>query len=375
MPQTNNKNAILAKLKSKGADKSIKKHKDDAIEVPKVGGSIPPGIEYGRAKLIIAKFDEYKPGKLNAGKPFVNLQAVVVDVEDDDPKLKRAIKQRTFNSEDLFDTPKASKIKTFDQHLANLLNKLRYHFGKDTSGVDSLDDVATILDELETEQPCFAFRTWKGKPTKQYPDPKLRVDWLEHLPDYVAPDESESGVVDNSAGEDTTDDESSTDSDEGSADADDVDTTDDTDSSSDDDSDSSSQLDELDELLEKANNDDKAAKKAIEAKGKELGIGEEVKNADSWDAAVELIKEKMAEGEGSSDDDDSSQDDEPWVPQVGENYKVKVGTEKKAIDVKVMKVNTKNNTMDVKGVANKKDYKGVKWSNDDGEKKINEQDI
>lgn len=363
-PQTNNNNAILAKLKKQGLGKGVKKHKGDAIELPKSGGTVPPGIEAGIAQLIVCRFSERKEGE-HKGKPFLDLQAIVVDVQDENPVLKKAIKKRIFNGEDLFDTPKSSKTKTFDQHLSKALNKLRL-LGEDTEQIDTDDEDSTlaamveILARLEEEKPCFEFKTWIGKPSKAFPNPKVNVDWGMRVDDYTPPDESESGVVDESADTSSTESESAADES--------------TDTTSDESGESSESSDEVDwdALAVEATNDDKAAKEAIEAKAEELGLKDEVAAAESWADAVEMIKAAMEAGGGGSD---TTADEAPWVPEVGKVYKTKPAGEKNKIDIKVVKVNTKNKTLDAKGVANKKDYKGLKWSNEDGSSKINGMNI
>lgn len=335
--QSNNQNAILAKLKKQGADKSLKNHKGDEKELPKSGGTVPAGIDNGIAQLIVARFDEKKDGK-HKGKPILNLQAIVVDVLDSDPKLKTAIKKRIFNSEDLFDTPEASKVKTFDQHFAVALNKLRL-LGVDTEGIEAADDLIDLLAALEQEKPCFEFRSWQGQPWKGKPG-RIQVPWGEKLEDYTPPDGTEGSVEDNS-GEESTEDSSNDSAVEGE-------------------SDSSPEEVDWDEMAIKAEANDQEAKDAFTAKAEELGIAKEVEEAENWEAAAELIKATL------SGDAPSEPEEAPWVPEKNEVYKIKPKGESKKIDVKVTAVSTKNKTMDVVGVANKKNYKGLKWSNEDG---------
>jgi hypothetical protein len=47
------------------------------------------------------------------------------------------------------------------------------------------EEIEDALAALVEEAPYIRFRTWKGKPTKEFPDPRTRHDWQGLVKDYV----------------------------------------------------------------------------------------------------------------------------------------------------------------------------------------------
>lgn len=329
MPQQqSNQNAILAKLKGKGASKAFDKVKGNEKVLPKGGNFIPPGIEQGVAQLIVCRLDERGEGE-NKGKPYLNIQAIIVEVKDVAPELQVAVKKRIFNGEDLFDTPKASKTKTQEQHIDVALNKLRL-LGLDTDGLN-FDDIVESLEALEQEKPYFAFRTWQGNPWKGKPG-KVNVTWSDKIEDYTGPDTSDSGVEDNTSADTSSDDSNDT-------------------------------VDWV-ELAKKADKGNQAAKDQFEAAYEGYSVTkDEFDEVENYAALAEMFTER---GNGDS---------EPWIPAVDEVYKIKLKGAKKAVDVRVTAVSTKKGTVDVIGVADKKAYKALPFNNEGDAKQIDGQDV
>lgn len=246
---------VLAKLGAKGA-KAIAAHKTDETDFGS-GGDLPAGIEGGVAQLVDLKFDLYKKGD-NIGQPFFYAAGIVVS-------------PATFNGEriegrrtsigpiPLCDTPKAAKKKLLADHMADVLNELR-KLGLDTSDLDDDPDaLETAALALKEEGPHFKFRTWIGKATKEYPNPRVTHEWkgaTEFDPDAQPGGGDE---VEEAEGE--------------------VEESD----------------DPLVALAAQANANDKAAQKELVKQAKAAGLDQKtIDNAEDWDAVVAMIQEASA---------------------------------------------------------------------------------
>jgi hypothetical protein len=102
---------------------------------------------------------------------------------------------RTSISEMICDTPKSGGRKTIADHLAHVLNELR-KLGATTEELENLEDLEATVLGLKEAAPYFRMHTWKGKPTKEYPEPRVNEQW-DGVCDYV-PDDSDDGVDDDS---------------------------------------------------------------------------------------------------------------------------------------------------------------------------------
>jgi len=169
-------------------------HKGDETRVGS-GGDLPAGIEQGIARLVSAKIGVYQSGP-NEGEPFFMAAGTVLDPETVtvvDPKTKksRVIHIRglrtTVGPEPICDTQtQAGKAISLADHWDRILNWLRL-LGIDTKKVEPTDVITEesegvfgtgpLLEALAEAGPTFRFRTWSGKPTEQYPDPKVNHEW------------------------------------------------------------------------------------------------------------------------------------------------------------------------------------------------------
>jgi hypothetical protein len=159
-------------------------------------GRLPGGIENGVARIVKAGVIAISAGKTNAGKPMFNAQAVVVR-----PEFHEGVKvagRRTSFMENLFDTP-GKKRATERDHYEFLYAKLR-DWGIDTNamfaGVKTADDLLNKLNAIGAlfvkKKVAVSFRTWKGSPTPEYPNPQVNETWggLAQVADAAAPPEA-----------------------------------------------------------------------------------------------------------------------------------------------------------------------------------------
>ena len=182
------KSAFAAKLGGKLAN-AFEAHKNDETEFS-IGGELPP-LENGIAQLVECKFDRVKEGKDNAGEYYFYAAGVVVsptEVKD----FGKVEGLRTSIVEPLYDTPQRQSRKTVDEHIAWMMNELR-KLGIDTSSM-SHDDLEPTVAALKEAKPYFRFRTWKGQPSAQYPEPRVNHVW-GGITDWTPPEDS-SGVDD-----------------------------------------------------------------------------------------------------------------------------------------------------------------------------------
>lgn len=195
---------VTTRLKKKGAAQAHKKHKNDETIINQ-GMDLPAGIENGVAKLVEAGVFDYKKEAKYSGEIYVRIAGVVRrPVEYDSVKCKG---RRVSVMIGLHDTPS----KTFDDQWGVLLNDLR-KLGVDTSSM-SYDDLEETLADLEAEAPYFRFRTWKGTPTKQYPNPRTNTELGKRDDDFEDDEDPDSEVEDDG---EVVDDENSQPEEEGS---------------------------------------------------------------------------------------------------------------------------------------------------------------
>lgn len=197
------KGSILAKFNSRlrGAFES---RKGDETEFSNFG-ELPPSIENGIAKLVLCKIDLYKEGDFK-DEPYFMAQGVVLspsqamsyDVTGEPTGMVPVAGLRTqIGPEPLCDTPDRQGDKarrTADDHMGWVLNELR-KLGLDTDGLD-YSDLEGALSELEAMGVTFRFRTWRGKATEKYPNPRTFHMWNGHV--EYNPEESDDGVDDQS---------------------------------------------------------------------------------------------------------------------------------------------------------------------------------
>lgn len=203
MAKVKQKASLADRLNKYNAQDVHEEHKGDEIEYGK-GGGLPEGIEAGIAKLISIEFGEYPDGDF-AGETYFTATGVVVSPEEHEGRPIKGLQTR-IPWEPLCNTPNKEgerARRTFEDHYWFVLNELK-KLGKNPEdgtnvfeevSFEELEDTANALVESEV---YFAFRTWKGKPTKAYPNPKVKEEWQGAV-EYTPDDESSTAVQDNSA--------------------------------------------------------------------------------------------------------------------------------------------------------------------------------
>lgn len=406
--------------------KALKAHKDEE-STQEDFGNLPAGIEGGIAQIFDCKIDNYKDGKLK-GKPYFSARASVVAPEffTDEHGVKRKIKglHTKIGPEPLCDTldRKGDKARrTLDDHVNWVLKQLRT-LGVDTSEIEEDDDLQAAIDSVKEDEPYITFRTWRGKATKQFPDPRTNEVWLG-LYDYDEEEEDE----DDDEVEDKTSRKKKAKAEEEEPDDDDDDTDDDEDEDEepvakskkggkkdkkavkgkeDEDEDTDEADDEeedeafddgaenLEELAEEADGGDKEAKRKLldmaadkdvrKVKGMTFAdLVEKLEAEDEEDdeedeeeeekpkAKGKKGKKKPVDDEDDDEEDESEDDDEEseWEPQEDEAYAYlpddkdpKTGKAyKKPIQVMVLKVDKKKKTVDLMDNKTKRKFTKVKW--------------
>lgn len=341
MPAQKGKSTLLAKL----GDRLVQAHETHKVEETTYSefGELPDGIEGGVAKLVDCLFDTIKPGKDNAGELFFRAAGVVV--EPAEFKGMRVAGLRTSIMEALYDTPDRAGRKTVDEHYAWILNELR-KLGLDTTQV-AAEDMESVVAAMKDANIYFRFRTWKGKPTAEYPNPRTNHVWNGIVQDYVEPAAGD-GVVDN-----TSRSPAPAPSANGSThrqpaaqpEAEDIDIT---------------------TLGVQADAGDGDAQNRLEALAGEAGVDPAaVAAAQNWASVVGMIEEAQGGNEAAA----AAGADEPqWVPQAGEVYKYTPSDPKnpkkamKPVDVEVMEVDEAGQTVKLKNIATPKvTYPKVPW--------------
>lgn len=166
------------------------------------GGEAPAGIDNGVARLTECKVDIYKSGEFK-GKWYFLASGVVVLPKEHDGLPCEGLRTQ-IGPEPLCDTPKRTgekARKTAKDHYEWLLKALRT-LGVNTKGL-SFVQVEAAIAAVKKQKPYFMFRTWKGKPTKEFPNPRVNHSWESALPNFdpskVSSDQAD-GVVDQSDG-------------------------------------------------------------------------------------------------------------------------------------------------------------------------------
>lgn len=289
MPAQKTKSKVLGKHlgKLKAAHDA---HKGDDIQMGNVG--LPAGIENGVAQLVDCKFGEYEKGN-DKGKLYFYAAGIVKSPSTYDGIRIEGL--RTQISEPLFDTPQRSR-QSVDEHYAWVLNELKKLGGADClDGVDA-DGMEDFVASLKEAAPCFRFRTWKGEKqtTGKYAgkEPLTNHQWAGACDD---PGSESSDVVDETGGDAAP-----------SANGEVVEAID---------------TEEVDyeALGTAADGGDEPSCEALIAKAEELGIEDEVGDAENWVAGAALIVEKLAEGGSEA----PAEEEEPAevVPAKGETWK------------------------------------------------------
>lgn len=328
MPPKMTKSNLIGKLGAQLA-KAHEAHKADETVITG-GGDLPAGIENGIAKLVECKFDVYKQGDMK-GQYFFYAAGVVVAPRDHDGVPIEGL--RTSIMEPLCDTPTRTR-KTLDQHLEWIYNELR-KLGVDTSsfGYDELEGVCQALKE---DGPHFRFRTWKGQKqtTGQYAnqEPRTQHQWGGKV--EFADDGDAAGGVDDQTGTTSAAEPATNDVDPADLDQSD-----------------------LDSLAKRADKGDEKAALLLSEMAQQHGVTEEeIQNTGSWVEVAELAK---AADQGGDESKGSEDEEEEFLPEIGDVYKYapidpktkKVG---KLVEVEVKAVNPGAKTVDLENISNRK---------------------
>jgi hypothetical protein len=341
MPKKVMKSGLAAKLGT-AAQQAFEDHKNDDTDYG-AGSDLPAGIEGGIAQLVECKFDTYKKGE-NEGEYFFYAAGVVVSPSD--VNGVRVAGLRTQIMEPMCATP-TRKRSTVDEHVAWAMNELR-KLGIDTKELD-LDGMESAAEALKEAQPHFRFRTWKGEKQTSGPyanrEPRVQHEW-RGVTEYV-PEEGDAGVVDDTpdepapskgkpaAGKGKPAPKAATDG------------------------------DDLDALAEAADGGDTEAQTRLTELAGEAGVSDDDRDsAADWAGVVALIQ---SAGDGGGDDGKETAADD-WQPAKGEVYGYKPPKAKKPVDVEIMAVDEKKQTVNAKNLDDGKTlYRGVAWSELSGE--------
>ena len=327
MPSQRKQSAISQKIGKKGRD-AHDEHIDDDIEYSS-GGELPEGIEFGVAQLTKCEFGEYKSGP-NEGEPFFIASGVVVE-----PKEHNGIniegRHTQIGPEALCDTPDAGgKKKTFDDHYKWFLNQVKM-LGLDKG--TNFDDMEDAMEALVEEEVHFRFRTWKGKATEAFPNPRVNHSW-EGSCQYNG--EVSAEVVDNT---------SVLPRESADADSEDV-----------------PFGDELDALGDKAEDGDTDAIEKLREAADAVGInGQLVDDAKKYTDVVEMIRTKT-HYRIETRKGDTTDDDDNFTPEKGVHYKYKPKGKRKSIEMEVITISMKKETVTLKDPNTEVSYTKVPWS-------------
>lgn len=337
MAKKKSKNKGFAAKAGKAGRQAVASHRDDDTNYGRMG--LPAGIENGIAQLVDCEFATYSKGDLEGEYYFRAAGIVKLPVEHEGVKIEG---QRTSLMEPMCDTPKRSR-KTVEEHVAWVLNEFR-KFDIDTrkSTIDDLEDYAAALVE---EKPHFKFRTWKGEPSNQYPDPRVNEPW-GGVCEYDESDEEDDV-------EDETEDDEEYDVSDG--------TTDDDKPEDDTEYDEDNEEDELSELAEAADAGKKQAEKKLTMLAQKAGIeDDDIENAESWADVVKAI-EAASESGDEEEEDEAEEEEDDTPPEKGNVFMYKPPKKKKAIEVEVVTVSTKKETCTLKNLDTDARYQGVPW--------------
>lgn len=316
------------------ARKAAAAHRDDEVDYG--FQRLPPGINNGIAQLVkcyIAKVD--KDGDFK-GKLFFRAEGRVLS-----PKFHNGEKVEgriTSIMEMLCDTERGSR-RSFEEHLAWVQNELK-KFKVEPEGLDA-DNLEATMAALAEVKPCFRFRTSQGKPTAEYPEPRVFENWDGFCdPPTGTEDNSQdhSGPATSPASRNGAPGARSTPAKPTPAPVAEF-----------------NEFDDLDTLLMGAKAGDE---EPLQARALAAGLTEaDIEAADSWDEVVLLIRNLV---EAATED---------WLPQVGDIYgfKAQGNKSKRLTEVKIVAVNRKKRTVTLQAVANAdKVWQDVSWDKLEG---------
>ncbi len=336
MPPQQVKSQLQAKYGNRTA-KLLQEAKSAPVEYGRQ--DLPPGIKNGIARLEKAYFGTFKTGD-NQGEMFLYLEGTVIEPYSVIVDGREVTVEGQATKQILpYCATKGTKPKTQAENIKIITNEIRKLGGEDfLDGVKDEAGLETRVNQLQEAHPHFKFETRQGKPTPEYPNPRTFESWFgsKGLENYVP---GEAGGVDDETGGTTA-------SSNGVATAE-TDTTP-----------AFDEFGDIDSLVETASSDEESqerteAQQRLEAMAKEAGISDEdIAAAVSWQALSELI--------GGGPSTEPGDDGAAVTPKAGEVWKffpVDPKTKKpgkKAVQVKIVKVDEKGRTVSAKNLDNPK---------------------
>jgi len=291
------------------------------------GGDLPAGIEGGVAQLVDCKFDTYKRGD-NTGETYFYAAGIVKEPKVHDGMRVEGL--RTSIMEPICDTPNRSRA-TVEEHVEHVLNELR-KLGVDSSELDH-EDYEAVCESLKEEKPHFRFRTWRGDPTPQYPNPRTNEQWKGSC-EYVEDGDVEDLVDETEEYEEPEEEEEP----------------------------EESEAAELDGKAADAGDDEAIA--AIQEAATAAGI--DTDEYETWTEVVETLDgseepQEEAEEEEEETEEEETEEEDDWEPEKGEVYLFKPPRSRKAVEVEVTAVFKSKRTANVKALDDGRVFKSVSW--------------
>jgi hypothetical protein len=297
------KSQLLAKQKqlTKGAWKNSKKKEAKAGFKP-----LPNGIENGVAKVIGGGFEQDKNGKPYYWVKF----KVVAPAEHADLEHRK----------NYFLAP--TKNQTAEQRMDKLSSDLQ-HCGVNVGEIEE-SELPDAIENIGDDDRYVEFRTWKGKATKDFPNPETMMFLNQYLEDYT-PDED--GVTDEAEPEEEADESQ----------------------------------DETEEEVE----EEAEAEEEVEAEEEaepEVPASKPSSKKPSTKSSKPTGKSSKASGKPSPKAEPTeSAEEAEYEPQPNEVWNYKANPKAKAVEVKVIKVYPNQREVTVKRLDNDKILKEVSW--------------
>lgn len=358
MPVQRGKSSLLAKYGAKLRE-AAEKHRNDEVDFGNLG-ELPAGIEGGIAQLQEAKFAQYKKGDMVGEWYFMATGVVREPKEFSGQRIENARTQ--IGPEPVCDTPKRSR-ETMDEHIGWIQNELK-KLGVSSENL-AADDLESAAAAITAAAPYFRFRTWKGEPTKEFPNPRVNHQWNGVCEYSENADRINTSGIDGAVAAPSA---NGADVAAGNGAG-------------------FNEFGDLDSLAQAAQDGDDNAIEQLTKMALDAGISEEtVNDAKTWSDVVQLItaagaSEEPSDGEtteGEADADDDTEDNETEEaagpktndPKVGDVFKyhpIDSKTNrpvKKHVQVEVTAIDKAKKTVTLRNLEdNKRTYKGVKFDN------------
>lgn len=355
MPRKSKK-GVLGKVDTS----SYSENREKDVEYDR-GGELPV-FDNGVAQLTDIYFKEYDKGE-NKGEPFFMAAGIIVEpkyVTVDGRKIDIEGRRTQIGPIPYCETENSKgETRTLAENEARILNEIKKLSGGELP--EEVEDLEEFVEELKEVGPYFKCRTWRGKATPKYPNPKTNHVWNGVIEDYDpdAVENEEDGDEDDAPEPPKSSSKQRTKS---SAKSSTKTTKTSKKKESTKSSKKSSKDDEepdLEELAEQADNGDVNAQRKLQAIAEDAGV--DFESPEDWAGVVALIQESEGEEPEYQDDDEGDSDgDEDETPEKGDSYFYKPPRARKSLECEVTAVFTGKRTCNVRA-DNGKTYKGVPW--------------